>query len=64
MIIRKGFHIELMNRSNNRVIFSAATDELEKATFDRLWQSIGDNLYNADPGAQVGYYEIRVTPLQ
>jgi len=65
-VIRKGLHIELSNRSTNRVIFSAATDELEKRTFDELWKIIGDNIYNGQgrkDADQISYYEMRISPL-
>lgn len=65
-VIRKGLYIELSNRSTNRVVFSAATDELEKRTFDELWKVIGDNIYNGQGKKheeQISYYELRIAPL-
>ena len=70
MIIRKGFHIELINRNNSRIVFSASTDEIEKATFEQLWKTVGDQVFKGtdekgdprDPRS-VGYYELRVSPI-
>lgn len=65
-VLRKGLFIELVNRSTNRVIFTAATDELEKPTFDELWKAIGDSVYKGamtDKNRMVNYYELRVTPM-
>lgn len=43
--ITEGIWLEMVNRRNNRVIFSASTDELDKAVFDQLWAAIGDMLH-------------------
>lgn len=63
MIFKKGLYIQLTNRSTNRVILSAATDELDKKTFDEIWKAVGDNIYNATKPEKVHYYEIQVSPL-
>ena len=68
-IIKNGFHVELVNRNTQRVIFSAATDEIAKPVFDQLWQSIGDQIFDVasdekTDNRSVGYYEIRLTPLR
>lgn len=62
-IIKKGIYLEMSNRSSQRVVFSAATDELDKETFDALWAVIGDNIFNKDVD-RIEYYEIRVSPIQ
>lgn len=62
-IIKKGFFLEMTNRSTQRIVFSAATDELEKETFDKLWSTIGDNVYSGVEGDVQQYYEIRVCPI-
>lgn len=63
MIIRKEFHMELSNRSTGMVIFSVSTDELEKATFDALWASIGNQIFNPDPD-KASFFELRLSPLR
>lgn len=63
-IIEKGLYLEMTNRSNNRVVFTASTDELTKEVFDGLWARIGDLVFNKSADTdQISYYEIRVTPL-
>lgn len=66
-VIRQGFYIELINRSTNRVILSAATDELEKSAFDAIWAKIGDNIYKGASSGRgqehVSHYELRVSPI-
>lgn len=62
-VIRKGLYIEMSNRSTQRIVFSAATDELDKDTFDKLWAAVGDNVYNHRDEEQMQYYEIRVSPI-
>ena len=62
-IIKKGLHIELTNRSTNRVILSAATDELDKKVFDEIWSAIGDSVFGKAV-EQVEHYEIRIAPIQ
>lgn len=61
--IRKGFYIEMNNRNTGRVVFSAATDQLDKETFDKIWSSIGDNVYKGDDSDRIENYEIRVSPI-
>lgn len=62
-VIRKGLYIEMSNRSTQRVVFSAATNELDKDTFDTIWAAIGDNVYNHRDDERMQYYEIRVSPI-
>lgn len=62
-VIRKGLYLEMSNRSTGRVVFSAATNELDKKTFDKLWAAIGDNVYDHRDGDQMQHYEIRVSPI-
>ena len=65
MIIENGVYLELTNRSSNRVIFSAAIDEISKETFDGLWTRIGDTVFRkATESKEISYFEIRVTPFQ
>ena len=53
----------MTNRSSQRIVFSAATDELEKETFDKLWSTIGDSVYSGVEGDKPQYFEIRVSPI-
>lgn len=64
VLTKPAMFLELTNRSTNRIIFSAATDELDKAVFDRLWQSLGDQLFAAEPDGHQNFYEIRLTRVR
>jgi len=63
-IIKNGMHLEMSNRSTGRVIFSAATDQLDKETFDKLWSAIGDNIFKGNESEQIQYFEVRVSPIR
>ncbi len=65
MIIKDGLHLELVNRSTGRVIFSAATDELEKSVFDELWATIGNGVWKSTSEVdKTAHYEIRISRVQ
>jgi hypothetical protein len=63
--ITKGLFLQLVNRSNSRIIFSAATDELTPEAFQRLWNCVGESIFKGlkrDVEAS-NYYELRVDPI-
>lgn len=65
MEIRKGFYIQLVNRSTNRVLFSAATDELAEVAFMRLWSAVGESIYKGlvQDTKSANCYELRAEPI-
>lgn len=65
MDITQGLYLQLVNRSTSRIIFSAATDELSGEAFARLWQTVGQSIYNGlkNNTGQSNYYELRVDPI-
>jgi len=64
-----GYFIELRNLSAGRQIFSAATSDVTKEQFDRLWGSVGDAIYRMQSSAvdvdrlQWQQFELRITPI-
>lgn len=63
-IITEGIWLEMINRNTQRVIFSASTDELDKAVFDQLWSAIGDMIHREskkDKASRRDEYEIRIS---
>lgn len=63
-VMRKGIYLELRNIATSRIVFSAATDELDPNTFLELWKTVGTHIYkNANPEGRGDHYELRVSPI-
>jgi len=61
-----GYFIELRNLSAGRQIFSAATSDVTKEQFDKLWHSVGDSIYKMQSAVDVDrwqQFELRITPI-
>lgn len=66
MNITHGLYIQLVNRSNSRIVFSAATDQLTEDAFTKLWTAVGQSIYTgmkATDLASANYYELRIDPI-
>jgi hypothetical protein len=68
-IIRKGFYVELVNESTSRVVFAAATDQIDLPTFEQLWQTIWRGVFagldeRGKTNNQAAHYRLRVSPIQ
>ncbi len=62
----KGYFIELTNRSTGRMCFSAATSDLSKEEFTRLWTLIGGNIYTQQTASERdrwNQFELRISPI-
>jgi hypothetical protein len=60
-----GLYIQLVNRNNSRIIFSACTGDMSREAFDVLWAAVGSAIYDGvkpDPARQ-NYYELRIDPI-
>lgn len=65
MQVNQGFFLQLVNRSNSRIVFSVATDEMNAQAFEQLWSTVGRSIFSGlktDPRA-ANYYELRVDPI-
>ncbi len=61
-VLIKPMYMELVDRSSQRVIFSAALDAIDKTLFDELWARIADSIWReTENGCVTVYYEIRIT---
>lgn len=62
--IRKGIWLEASSEYQGRVLFSVATDQVDKETFLRLWHELGSFMYNrvTDKEAE-DQLRIRVVPI-
>lgn len=62
----KGYFIELANRSTNRVVFSAATADLSKEAFMKLWNAVGESIHGTQQRSEAdrwNQFEMRITPM-
>ena len=62
--IMKGRYLELIDESNNRIIFSAAIPSLEKDMFLKLWEQLGIMLYEKQNVEQSSYFRLRMSGIQ
>lgn len=62
----KGYFIELNNRSTGRIVFSAATADLSKDAFMKLWNAVGESIHSTQTAAEKdrwNQFELRITPM-